>query len=88
MNELKDLVFGIQGQGLDSPLAIAMITLPNVGELFATSTRLRNIRQIWQASKLALCDPSDGALLELGGASRDAEKLIERIKGVNSEERN
>ena len=79
--ELNDSVFEIQGQGIDPPLSIAMIILPNVGELFETSNRLRNIPQIWQASKLALCDPSDGALLELEGASRDAEKFIERIKG-------
>ena len=58
-----------------------MITLPDVGELFATSTRLRNIRHIWKASKLAICGPSDGARLELEGASRDAEKLIGGIKG-------
>ena len=49
-NEIRDLEFGIQGQGIDSPLSIAMTNLPNVGELVATSTRLRNIRQIWQAS--------------------------------------
>ena len=72
VKELGDSGIDIQGQGIDSPLSIEMITLPTVGEIFATSNRLREIRQIRQAAKLVICGPSDGSLLELEGDSREA----------------
>ena len=85
IKEIRDLVLEIQGQGIDSPLSTSMLTLPMIGELFVNSTKLREIRQIWQAAKLALRGPSDGAPLELEGASRDAESSFGVLKEASFE---
>ena len=52
-----------------------------VGSIYENSPNIRQIRQVWPAAKLALVGPSGGALVELEGASVDAEKFAERIKG-------
>ena len=62
-------------------MSLAVLTIQMVGSIYENSPNVRQIRQIWQASKLALGDPSEGALMEIEGASVDAEKFIDRIKG-------
>ena len=67
--------------GFDSPMDLSRLNLSALSELLIQNERLKLARQMWQACVLCYTSPSEGDIYEIHGASDEAEKLIDRIKG-------
>ena len=77
----REIVNDIRAIGFESPLMLAGIRIREATQTFCDLSKPMESRLLWQACALQFFEPSDGNLLVLQDASKDAEKLIGKIKG-------
>ena len=82
INEWREIVHAIRALGFESPpLDLSNKKIGTITQIFAHLDKATLARNLWQACALSFMEPTDGNLLVLNDASRNAEKLIEKLKG-------
>ena len=64
-----------------NPFGLSNKKIGAITQIFARLDKANLARNLWQACALSLMEPTDGNLLVLNDASRNAEKLIGELKG-------
>ena len=77
----REIINDIRAIGFESPLMLAGIRIREATQTFYDLSKPKESRLLWQACALQFFEPSDGNLLVLQDASKDAERLIEKLKG-------
>ena len=77
----RDVIFDLRALGFETPLELSQKSVQAISQIVAHLTRATEARNLWQATTLALYTPDEGALFKLSDTSRDAERLIEKLRG-------
>ena len=77
----RDIVQDIRALGYESPLELSYKGIGDITQIFAHLEKAKLARNLWQACALTFMEPTDGNLLALNDVSKNAERLIEKLKG-------
>ena len=81
ISEWRDVVQDIRALGIESPWGLSAKNIGTITQIVAHLERAPLARNLWQACALSFMEPTGGNLLVLNDASRNAEKLTEKLKG-------